>query len=144
MRQKRWIATLVALLMLVAGWIAGVQLALAKDANELAAKYAHLAGSEANAKVLVNGLTEGATFSLGSVSFAPPTGKMDCENVEISLALAEAKLKDQGIAQPTPEQLKTALIGDAEHPGVLTLRAEGRGWSRVARAMHLKLTSFIR
>jgi hypothetical protein len=29
MRQKRWIATLVALLILAAGWIAGVQLALA-------------------------------------------------------------------------------------------------------------------
>ncbi len=46
MWQKRWIATLVALLILVAGWIAGVQLALAKDGDQLAAKYTRLAGSE--------------------------------------------------------------------------------------------------
>lgn len=64
MRRKRWIATLLALLILAAGWIAGVQ-----------------------------------------------------------LALADAKLKDQGISAPAPAQLKSALIGDAEHPDVLALRA---------------------
>ena len=144
MWQKRWIATLVALLILVAGWIAGVQLALAKDGDQLAAKYTRLAGSEANARILVNGLSEGATFSIGEVTFTPPTGKMDFENVDLSLALADAKLKEQGISQPTTAQLKGALIGDAEHPGVLTLRAEGRGWRRVAQAMHLKVGDVVR
>ena len=70
MRQKRWIATLVALLILAAGWIAGVQLALARDGAQLAAKYARLAGSEANARILVNGLSEGAPFSFGDIARA--------------------------------------------------------------------------
>lgn len=144
MRQKRWIATLVALLILVAGWVAGVQLALAKDVGELAAKYTRLAGSEANARILVNGLSDGAAFSIGAVTFTPPTGKMDCDDVDLSLALADAKLKDQGITQPTAAQLQSALIGDAEHPGVLALRAEGRGWRRVAQAMHLRVADVVR
>jgi hypothetical protein len=144
MRQKRWIATFVALLIFVTGWIAGVQLALAKDGGELAAKYARLAGSEANARILVDGLSEGASFSIGEVAFTPPTGKMDFENVDLSLALADAKLKEQGVSAPTAAQLKSALIGDAEHPGVLALRAEGRGWRRVAQAMHLKVGDVVR
>jgi hypothetical protein len=140
MLKKRWIATLV---VLVAGWFAGVQLALAENREALADKYAPLAGSEANASTLVNGLREGAEFKLGAATFTPPTGKMGNGNIDIALALAQAKLKEQGIANPTPEQLRTALIGDAQHPGVLTLRAEGKGWGYIAHRMGLKLGEVV-
>ena len=144
MLKKRWIATLVALAMLIAGWFAGVQLALAENREALADKYAPLAGSEANASTLVNGLREGTEFKLGATTFTPPTGKMGNGNIDIALALAQAKLKEQGIANPTPEQLRTALIGDAQHPGVLTLRAEGKGWGYIAHRMGLKPGDVVR
>src|SRR3989442_213346 len=52
MLKKRWIATFFALVILVAGWFAGVQLALAESGEQLADKYATLAGSEFNAQLL--------------------------------------------------------------------------------------------
>src|SRR5436190_5435688 len=131
MLKKRWIATFFALVLLVAGWFAGVQLALAENRDQLVDKYTPLAGSEANAKTLVNGLRTGSDFTIGATKFDPPTHKMGNGNIDIALALAEAKLKEQGITKPTPEQLQSALIGDAKHPGVLTLRAEGKGWGYI-------------
>jgi hypothetical protein len=136
--------TCVALVILAAGWLAGVQLALAENRDALAEKYTPLAGSEANAGTLVNGLREGTQFKLGGTGFTPPTGKMGNGNIDIALTLAEARLKEQGITQPTPEQLRSALIGDAQHPGVLTLRAEGRGWGYIAHRMGLKLGDVVR
>jgi hypothetical protein len=144
MLKKRWIATFVALVILAAGWFAGVQLAPAEGRDALAEKYAPLAGSEANGRTLVNGLREGAQFNLGGASFTPPTGKMGNGNIDIALTLAEAKLKEQGIAKPTAEQLRSALIGDSQHPGVLTLRAEGKGWGYIAHRMGLKLGDVVR
>ena len=144
MLKKRWIATFVALVILVAGWLAGVQLALAESGEPLADKYATLAGSEANAKVLVKGLRDGSDFAIGGTKFDPPTHKMGNGEVNIALSLAEAKLKQQGITHPTPAQLQAALIGDAQHPGVLTLRAEGKGWGYIAHTMGLKLGDVMR
>jgi hypothetical protein len=140
MMKKRWIATFVALVMLATGWFAGVQLALAQEGE----RYTRLAGSEANAKVLVSGLREGTEFKISGTTFTPPTGKMGSGNVDIALALADARLREQGITQPTPEQLRAALIGDAQHPGVLALRAEGKGWGQIAHSMGIKVGDAMR
>jgi hypothetical protein len=140
MLKKRWMATFIALVMLATGWFAGVQLALADDGE----RYTRLAGSEANAKTLVSGLRQGTGFNLAGTSFTPPTGKMGHGNVDKALALADAKLREQGISKPTPEQLRAALIGDAQHPGVLALRAEGKGWGQIARAMDIKVGDVVR
>ena len=92
MLKKRWIATFVALLILVAGWFAGVQLALAESGEQLADKYATLAGSEANAKVLVKGLRDGSDFAIGGTKFDPPTHKMG--NGEVNIALTAPYMHD--------------------------------------------------
>ena len=120
------------------------RLAEIKPPEQLADKYATLAGSEANAKVLVKGLRDGSDFAIGGTTFDPPTHKMGNGEVNIALSLAEAKLKQQGITNPTPAQLQAALIGDAQHPGVLTLRAEGKGWGYIAHTMGLKLGDVMR
>src|SRR3954467_5877576 len=116
MLEKRLPLTLVALVVLAAGWIAGVQIADAASGDALVEKYTPLAGSEANAKTLVSGLRNGNEFTLDGTTFKTPTGKLGNGEVNITLSLAEAKLRQQGITQPTSAQLNTALIGDAAHP----------------------------
>lgn len=128
MRYKRAIATFIALVLIVASWFAGVQLALAQDGDQVA---------------LVNGLREGTPFKLGDTDFNPPTGKMSSDSVHVALALADAKLKEQGVTRPTPDQLHGVLIGNAQNPGVLALRAEGKGWRQVAQAMHVKVADLL-
>jgi len=144
MLKKRLIATALAAALLVAGWIAGVQVASAQSRDMLVERYAPLAGSQANGKVLVDGLRDGAKFSLGDTQFAPPTGKMGYGNVDISLAIAQAKLSADGASSPTPEQLRSALIGTSSTPGVLALRASGEGWGQIANTYGFKLGEVMR
>ena len=102
--------------------------ARAQSETQLVDKYTTFAGSDANAKSLVTGLHDGREVKLTSgsttTSFTPPTGKMGNGNVNIALALADASLKQQGITNPTPDQLKTTLSG------ILQQRADGKGWGR--------------
>jgi hypothetical protein len=114
--------------------------AQAQSESQLTEKYASLAGSEANAKILVTGLRDGTDFKIGSTSFDPPTGKMGYGNVNIALSLAEKTLPEN----PTPEQLKAALIGTSTKPGVLAQRAEGQGWGQIAQSLGFKLGEVMR
>jgi len=86
-----------------------------ESADRLIQKYALLAGSEDHAKSLVTGLRDGTEVKLSSgttsTSFTSPTGKMGFGNVNITLSLAEASLKQQGITSPTPQQLQSSLTG---------------------------------
>jgi hypothetical protein len=116
----------------------------AQSEGQLTEKYAGLAGSEANARILVTGLRDGEDFKIGSTSFDPPTGKMGYGNVNIALSLAEKSLADQGIANPTPAQLQSALIGTSTRPGILALRADGQGWGQIAQSMGFKLGEVMR
>ncbi len=76
-----------------------------------------------------------------------PTGKMGWGNVKISLALAQHSLSQQGITQPTSEQLYTSLMGGemvagdttTMTKGVLQLRSEGMGWGEIAQQYNTKL-----
>ena len=56
----------------------------------------------------------------------------------IALSLAEASLKQQGITNPTSEQLQGALMG------VLKQRADGKGWGQIANSMGFKLGEVVR
>src|SRR5262249_10870175 len=72
-----------------------------------------------------------------------------------ALALAQFQLTQAGITQPTPAQLQAALMGgdvsvttgtgDAAVTttttlkGVLTLRADGMGWGKIAQTVGTKL-----
>jgi hypothetical protein len=110
--------------------------ALAQSETQLIEKWKPLVGgSEANAKVLVTGLRDGSDFKIGSTTFDPPTGKMGYGSIDNALALAQQSLP----ANPTAEQLKAALIGTTDKPGVLALRAEGMGWGQIAQSMGVKL-----
>jgi len=144
MLKKRLLATALALVLLAAGWIGGVQIASAQSRDMLVEKYAPLAGSQAKAKTLVDGLRDGATFRLGDTQFAPPTRKMGYGNVDISLAIARAKLNADGISSPSAEELRAALIGTSNSPGVLTLRAQGEGWGQIANTYGFKLGDVMR
>ena len=144
MLKKRWIVRLLALFVLAAGWLAGTQIAMAQSRDALVEKYTPLAGSEANAKTLVSGLRDGKDFTVDGTTFKTPAGKLGNGEVNIALSLAEAKLRQEGITQPTSAQLNTALIGDAAHPGILTLRADGKGWGQVAQSMGIKLGDVMR
>lgn len=114
--------------------------AQAQSESQLTEKYATLAGSEANAKVLITGLRDGSDFTIGSTSFDPPTGKMGYGNVNIALALAQKSLPEN----PSPEQLQAALIGTSAKPGILALRADGQGWGQIAQSMGFKLGEVMR
>jgi hypothetical protein len=78
---------------------------------------------------------------------ALPTGKMGYGNVKISMALAQESLRQQGIMQPTSEQLHTSLMGGQMVPGdsttttsgILQMRAEGMGWGQIAQKYDVKL-----
>jgi hypothetical protein len=114
----------------------------AQSESRLVERYETLAGSDANAKSLVTGLRDGTQVTLSdgktTATFTPPTGKMGNGNVNIALALAQESLKQQGITNPTPDQLKTALSG------VLQQRADGKGWGQIANSMGVKLGDVVR
>jgi hypothetical protein len=118
--------------------------ARAQSTSQLESKFSTLAGSDANAKALVTGLRDGSSITLTgadgktTTSFTPQTGKMGNGNVNIALSLADASLKQQGITNPTPDQLKSALSG------ILQQRADHKGWGEIANAMGMKLGDVMR
>lgn len=128
MLKKRLMMTLFAAALVADG-------AFAQSRDELVGKYTPLAGSEANAKTLVNGLRDGKDFTLNGTSFNTPTGKMGYGEVNIALSIAEKRL---GTAKPTTTQLQGALNG------VLAMRADGKGWGQIAHSYGFKLGEVMR
>jgi hypothetical protein len=91
--------------------------------------------------------TDPTTNTTTTTTEALPTGKMGFGNVKISLALAQESLRQQGIVQPTAEQLHTSLMGGQMVPGdststtngILQMRSEGMGWGQIAQKYDVKL-----
>lgn len=119
--------------------------------HRLVEKYERFAGSDRNARELVEGLRNDSQIDLSrggeATSFKPATDKMGWGNVDIALGLAKASLAEHGIHNPTPEQIKAALNGGTVTtksgqrvtlPGVLKLRASGMGWGQVAHKLGVK------
>src|ERR1044071_73238 len=100
--------------------------ATAQNSQQLVERYTELARSTQNSSALVTGLRDGSAIKLTSgnsvTTIDPPTQKMGFGNVDNALALTQASLEKQGISNPTPAQLKTALLG------VRDQRAAGQGW----------------
>ena len=74
------------------------------------------AGSAANLQSLSTGLTQGGPISLRSasgqaVTFTTPGGAMSALEANQTLQLANQLLVSQGITNPTPEQIRSALVG---------------------------------
>ena len=123
----------------------------------LAASFRTLAGSQENARALVEGLREGrrvrligpstAEFPAVVTAFDPPTAEMTWNDVKLALMLARDALMAAGITRPVHQQLVAALMGGEVQPrgrrpvalrGVLQMRAEGMNWGRVAAARYLR------
>src|SRR5687768_12123447 len=120
--------------------------------NQLIEKYDRFAGSDRNARELVEGLRNDSQVDLSkggkTTSFKPATDKMGYGNVDLALGLAQASLAEHGIHNPTPEQIKAALNGGTittksgqrvTLAGVLKLRASGMGWGQVAHKLGVKV-----
>lgn len=141
MLNRRLTVTVAAAALVAAGWIAGIEMANAQSREQLVDKYTPLAGSAANADTLVGGLRNGRAFTLDGVTFDTPTKKMGNGEVNIALSLAE---KELGTSTPSAQQLQAALIGTSANPGILALRAEGKGWGEIAHSMGIKLGEVMR
>jgi hypothetical protein len=136
----------------------------AVNANKLIDRYTTVAGSQANAKSLVNGLRSQAEIVLvgpsttpprcfpgrpcnatpnETVTFTPPTDPMGWGNVDIALALMEADLKAKNVTSVKPRHVKAALVGESvggiTFDGVLKLRAAGKGWGEIAKSLEFQL-----
>jgi hypothetical protein len=133
--------------------------AASQPTTELISKFTSFAGSTTNAESLVNGLRNGSPVALQSttpmtpgVTFTSPTKPMGFGNVNIALSLARSDLASQGITQPTPSQIETALLGgplttangSTTLPGILTLRSRGEGWGEIAHALGIKVGDVVR
>jgi hypothetical protein len=126
------------------------------EAMRLVKEYSEFAGSYKNATSLVLGLRTGSPVTLsdhggssggsttgGIVQFQPPDHVMGWGNVRHALSLARAELAAQGIDNPTPAQIETALMGgtvltasgSAALPGILTLRSQGMGWGQISHRL---------
>ncbi len=114
--------------------------------------FAPFAGSRSNSENLAIGLRTGSEITLtGSngqtTTFTPPTKPMGHGNVDKALALSSQQLAAAGVAQPSPYQIKTSLMGgtitnDAgqrvDMQGVLQMRADGMGWGKIAHELGVK------
>jgi hypothetical protein len=126
--------------------------------DRLVDQFARFAGSKSNAEALVNGLRNDQEVKLtsttqGPAAFTPKTDKMGVGNVNIALTLAKATLAEQGITRPTPQQIEAALNGgtitnrsgkQVVLTGILTQRASGMGWGKIAQANGFKLGELMR
>lgn len=102
------------------------------NVGKIAASFASLAGGFDNAVALVEALRDGRDV---------PTAPMDWSDVRMALILARDALTAVGVMRPSGELLRCVLLGgEAPVPGarvvafkgVLTMRAEGHGWGRIA------------
>jgi hypothetical protein len=127
--------------------------------GNLATSFRTLAGSQENARILVEALREGRRVRLVGPStpeqpavvtaFDPPTGEMTWNDVKLALMLARDALMAAGVTRPVHAQLHAALMGGEVSPrgrrpvtfsGVLKMRAEGMNWGRVAAARYMRPT----
>lgn len=127
----------------------------------LSVEFRIFAGSDSNAQGLVIGMRDGTGITLthciigstSSASFTSPTGRMGYSNVSLALSLTRQQLVEQGISQPTPQQLQAALVGGTitsplsgnsiKLHGILQLKAQGMGWGKIASLLGIKLGSVI-
>jgi hypothetical protein len=119
--------------------------------SQIASGFVNFAGSEENAAALVTALREGKPVHLSCAtragepetpfSIETPSAPMEWNDVRMALMLARDALVNIGISRPSPEQLRAVLMGgEISTPsgrrvllrGVLTMRAEGFNWGRIA------------
>jgi hypothetical protein len=112
-----------------------------------APRFESFAGSSDNFSSLASGLRSGTAITLTgdgqTAVFTSPTRPMGYGNITRALDLAQRQLAAQGITDPTPSQLQTALMGGTitgpngtvTYAGVLQMRADGMGWGQIAHSI---------
>ena len=121
----------------VPGALTGTINTAALQVQQQPAAVAPFGGSAANFQSLNAGLQSGGTVALNAangqpLTFAVPGGAMSPAQASQSMQLASQLLFSQGITNPTPEQIRAALIGGTVANGAgsnVQLRGvlEGRG-----------------
>jgi hypothetical protein len=127
--------------------------------SNIANGFRTLAGSVENARALVEALHQGVPVRLVAPDLEagealpcvtlvePPTGPMSWNDVKMALMLTRDALMAAGITRPNHQQVHAALLGGVVSPrgrrpvnlrGVLTMRAEGMNWGRIAAARYLR------
>ncbi|AYH45481.1 hypothetical protein [Azoarcus sp. DN11] len=131
-----------------------------RAAESMAKDFSPLVGSQTDALALIQGLHTGTAVVLQPGSTATPesrpvtvtpTAPMGYGNVFITLALAQASLTQAGITKPTSAELAAALTGGTivvngqatNFQGILTMRAAGMGWGKIAQENGFKLGRVI-
>lgn len=130
---------------LVAGTLTGTVNPAAMQVQRQVAGLAPLAGSNANLQSLTQGLTSGTPITLTgatpggtptSTTFSAPGGAMSAFEASQALQFAGQLLAAQGIVNPTPDQVRAALLGGTVTgpAGQVSLRGvlEGRGTAQTA------------
>jgi hypothetical protein len=119
--------------------------------NRTQDRFGGFAGSNANAESLATGLRDSKPVTLTdgveTATFTPPTRPMGNGNVTRAMDLAQRDLAAAGITEPTPTQIKIAMMGGeitrtsggttttTSFQGVLQLRSEGMGWGKIAHTI---------
>lgn len=110
-------------------------------------RFGGFAGSARNADSLARGLRGGSEITLtGSgetATFTPPTKPMGYGNVTRAMDLAQRDLAAASITDPTPTEIKIAMMGGTiatpdgpvAFQGVLQLRSQGMGWGQIAHTI---------
>lgn len=93
-------------------------IAAADPKQPLQVGFTFFSGSRENYASLSEGLARGSMITLkpasagaAPVTFVPPGGPMSDAEVSQTLGLASALLASQGIYNPTPEQVRSAMVG---------------------------------
>jgi hypothetical protein len=114
-------------------------------------RFGGFTGSTENTDSLASGLRTGGEITLTgngeTATFTPPTRPMGYGNVTRAMDLAQRDLAAAGITDPTPTEIKIAMMGGTitrtdgtvttttNFDGVLKLRAEGMGWGQIAHTI---------
>jgi hypothetical protein len=114
-------------------------------------RFSGFTGSPENTQSLATGLRDSKPVTLTdgveTVTFTPPTRPMGNGNVTRAMDLAQRNLAAAGFTDPTPAQIKIAMMGGdivrtsggttttTSFQGVLQLRSEGMGWGKIAHTI---------
>lgn len=129
----------------VTGTLTGTMNPQAVQVQRQVAGLSSLGGANANLQALTAGLTSGRPIALAgttatgaptSLTFSVPGGAMPAFEASLALQFAGQLLASQGIVNPSPEQIRAALLGGTVPgpAGPVALRGvlEGRGTPQTA------------
>lgn len=130
--------------------------------QRISTRFADVACSEENARLLVEALHSGSSVTLrgddGQTATFTPNVQLGYGEAYIAMALAAEALQDAGISGcATPAQWQAVLMGGQlsggttrttsvqteRFPGILVLHSQGGGWTKVAQTTNVELHQVV-